>query len=188
MIAGNSRAGNRRGVLDKQGEGNPMSRVTLVGCIFAAALFLVIVGFFIANRPAIPSSNSTVQQVPQAKLSAPAPTPAPALVPAPEPEAAAPATAPPAKTSAVSEAAVSVPAGTHYAVDSGLFQDRNNAEALTARMPEQYRTTITPVNVHGRTLYRVRTIVLSESDANALAAKLAHDVKLQARITPIHQP
>lgn len=166
-----------------------MSRITLIGCIFAAALFLVIVGFYIANKPAIPSSNSTAQQTPQAKISAPASTPAPALVPAPEPDPApAPASARAAKTRAVSKPAAPHLARTHYAVDSGLFQDRKNADALAAHLPQQYRTTITPLNVHGRTLFRVRTFVSTETDANALATKLAHDQNLHAHVSPIHQP
>jgi cell division septation protein DedD len=162
----------------KTEDGNRMSRITLVGCIFAAVLFLVVVGFFISHKPTNPTPNPSVQQAQTASPSSSAP----------ESNPAAPATPPPAKTSAVSEAAASVPVGTHFAVDSGLFQDRNNADALAARMPQQYRTEITPMNVHGRRLYRVRTIVPSETEANALATKLAHDQNLHAHISRIHRP
>ncbi len=92
------------------------------------------------------------------------------------------------KSSTEAKAAVSVDAVAHYTVDSGLFQDRSNADALAAQIPQQYRTEITPMNVHGRRLYGVRTLVPNEEDADALATKLAHDLKLHALITPIHKP
>jgi cell division protein FtsN len=158
-----------------------MSRIALVGSIFVAVLFLVCVGFFIARRPVSPQPNRTSQQAPPP--AAPTPSPSeqhPAAVPTP----------PPVKITAAPSAAPATvhPAGAHFTVDSGLFQDRNNAETLAARIPKQYKTEITPLTVRGKKLYRVRTTVPSESDAKVLAANLARDLHLQARITPIHQP
>ena len=163
------------------GDVHRMSRIALVGSIFVAVLFLVCVGFFIARRPVSPQPNRTSQQAP----SPAAPTPSPS-----EQRPAAVPTPPPVKITAAPSAAPATvhPAGAHFTVDSGLFQDRNNAETLAARIPKQYKTEITPLTVRGKKLYRVRTTVPSESDANTLAANLARDLHLQARITPIHQP
>lgn len=158
-----------------------MSRIALAGSVFVAVLFLVCVGFFIARRPVLPQPSRTSQQAPPP--AAPIPSVSeqhPAAVPIP----------PPVKVTAAPSAAPTTvhPAGAHFAVDSGLFQDRNNAETLAARIPKQFKTEITPLTVHGKKLYRVRTTVPSESDASTLAANLARDLHLQARITPIHQP
>ena len=153
-----------------------MSRATLAGFIFTAMFLLVCVALYVSRKPTIPVPKLSNQQAHIANPS----------YSTPESEPPPPAISPPRKTSAESEAAVSVPIGTYYAVDSGLFQDRNNADALAVRMPQKYHTEITPMNFHGRRLYRVRTIVPTEADANALVTELAHDPNLHARISAIH--
>jgi len=153
-----------------------MSRAALAGCIFTAVFLLVCVDLYVSRNSTIPVPKLSNQPAAIANPSSSTR----------ESEPPEPAISPPRKTSRASEAAVSVPVDAYYAVDSGLFQDRNNAEALAAGMPQQYRTEITPMNVHGRRLYRVRTIVPTEAEANALVTKLAHDPNLHARISAIH--
>jgi hypothetical protein len=75
-----------------------------------------------------------------------------------------------------------------YAVDLGSFLDRNNADRLAASIPKNYQTTVMQAEVHGKLFYRVRTIVPTQTDATALAAKLAREQKLAPRITPIQKP
>lgn len=105
--------------------------------------------------------------------------------PHPSPPPSAPATA--AKEPASQPVAPQPPTPFHFAVQGGAFAKRANAEALSLRLSGKYKRTtlVTPMEVRGKTLYRVRILVETKADAEALVASLARDDKLSAWIVPL---
>ena len=105
--------------------------------------------------------------------------------PHPSPPPSAPPTA--MKEPASTTAAPQPPTPFHFAVQGGAFAKRANAEALSLQLSGKYKRTtlVTPVEVHGRTLYRVRILVETKADAETLAASLARDDKLSGWIIPL---
>jgi len=75
----------------------------------------------------------------------------------------------------------------HFAVQGGAFAKRANAEALSLRLSGKYKRTtlVTPVEVGGKAYYRVRILVETRADADALAASLARDDGLNPWIIPL---
>jgi tetratricopeptide (TPR) repeat protein len=74
-----------------------------------------------------------------------------------------------------------------YAVQVGAYEDRAKAEALAQELSQRYQKQvgIFPVEVRGKTLYRVRIHVESRAQAAALAERLPREQNLPAWIVPI---
>ncbi len=74
-----------------------------------------------------------------------------------------------------------------YAVDAGSYQVRSNAEGLVSHLPRKYQpqATLTPVRVRGTLFYRVRVVVATKADADALSAHLLQTEKVHAVILPL---
>jgi len=65
-------------------------------------------------------------------------------------------------------------------VQVGAFKDRASADALAAKLSGRYQQTIlvAPATVKDHTLYRVRFLAETKSDAQALAATLRQNDNL----------
>jgi cell division septation protein DedD len=83
--------------------------------------------------------------------------------------------------------AAQTPTHFHFALQARAFQNRANAEALSLQLSGKYhRTTlVTPVEAGGRTFYRVRILVETKADADALSASLVRDEKISPWIIPL---
>ena len=64
-----------------------------------------------------------------------------------------------------------------FALQVGAFEQRARAEALAASLSDQYQVgvLVAPAKVHGKALYRVRILVGTKPEAEALAADLGRD-------------
>ncbi len=87
--------------------------------------------------------------------------------------------------------AVTVPPaqqGPQFAVQVGAFRSRNTAEALAASMTAQTgsQTLVAPVEVRGKTYYRVRIMIEKKEDAESLAKTLLHTSRLKAWVIALH--
>jgi len=85
-------------------------------------------------------------------------------------------------------APVEVPSpGLHFAVQVAAFGRRADAEALAARVSEQYglQTLVAPVETGGGTLYRVRLLVGSKEEAESVAESFLHNEKLKVWIVTL---
>jgi SPOR domain len=69
-------------------------------------------------------------------------------------------------------------------VDAGSYTIRANAERLVSEIPQKHQphTSITPVTVHGKLFYRVRILVATKAEADALSAQLLQKEKVHAVI------
>ncbi len=74
-----------------------------------------------------------------------------------------------------------------FAVQLGAFLKRANAEALANRISTRYQreALVTPWEVNSRTVYRVRVLVETEPEAEALSARIGREQKLKTWIVPI---
>jgi len=110
------------------------------------------------------------------------PPPKAARNPAPAPKLKSPPAAKPAPASKPPVQAAPVQA--RYAVDAGSYTIRSNAERLVSEMPRNHQphTTITPVTVRGKLFYRVRVVVATKAEADALSAQLLQKEKVHAVI------
>ncbi len=74
-----------------------------------------------------------------------------------------------------------------FAVQLGAFLKRANAEALANRISSRYQrgALVAPWEVNGRTVYRVRVLVETEAEAEALSARIGREQKLKTWIVPI---
>ena len=74
-----------------------------------------------------------------------------------------------------------------YAVQVGAYEDRAQAEALAQELSQRYQKQvgIFPVEVRGKTLYRVRIHVESRAEAAELAERLPREQNLPVWIVPI---
>jgi cell division septation protein DedD len=70
----------------------------------------------------------------------------------------------------------------HFAVQIGAFADRARAEALASQLSNLYQQEIlvAPVEVRGKTLYRVRFLVGTKAGAEALANSMLREQRLKA--------
>ena len=68
-----------------------------------------------------------------------------------------------------------------FAVQLGAFEKRGVAEALGQELSSHYQRTmlVTPVTVRGRTVYRVRILVQTKAEAEALAARIRREEKMK---------
>ncbi len=73
------------------------------------------------------------------------------------------------------------------AVQVGAFEDRARADALAVLLSGRYQklVLIAPTLSAGRTLYRVRILVGTRAEANALALALSRNEKLEAWVVPL---
>ena len=74
-----------------------------------------------------------------------------------------------------------------FAVQLGAFLKRPSAEALANRISTRYQreALVAPWEVNGRTVYRVRVLVETETEAEALSARIGREQKLKTWIVPI---
>ena len=85
-------------------------------------------------------------------------------------------------------APVQVPSpGLHFAVQVAAFNRRADAEALAARVSEEYglQTLVAPVEAGGETLYRVRLLVGSKNEAESVADSFLRNEKLKVWIVTL---
>jgi len=94
----------------------------------------------------------------------------------------------PAGAPAGALAAAQVPSpALHFAVQVAAFDRRADAEALAARISEQYglQTLVAPVEAEGGTLYRVRLLVASKDEADSVAQSFLRNEKLKVWIVTL---
>ena len=74
-----------------------------------------------------------------------------------------------------------------FAVQVGAYADRAFAEALASRLAARYQTPpiLSPVEVGGKTVYRVRIPTSTKAEAEALADRLRGEEKSQVWIVPL---
>ncbi len=89
-------------------------------------------------------------------------------------------------TTTTPETSVEVPRA-RFAVQLGAFLKRANAEALANRISTRYQreALVTPWEVNGRTVYRVRVLVETEPEAEALSARIRREQELKTWIVTI---
>jgi cell division septation protein DedD len=75
----------------------------------------------------------------------------------------------------------------HFAVQVAAFDQRAPAERLAATLSDEfgYQTMVAPVEMGGKTLFRVRMLVRTKDEADNLANALASQAKVRAWIDPI---
>ncbi len=75
----------------------------------------------------------------------------------------------------------------HFAVQVGAFQDHARAEFLGSQLSNLYgqEILVAPAEVRGKTFYRVRFLVETKAEAEALADNLLRDQKLKSEIVPL---
>ncbi|HXJ93296.1 MAG TPA: SPOR domain-containing protein [Terriglobia bacterium] len=107
------------------------------------------------------------------------PAPKPAAHTESSPIAAQPAEKPPAETAS--------PLRPRFAVQAAAFDQRDPAEKLAAQLSDEfgYQTMVAPVELNGKTLYRVRMLVRTKQEADNLADALASKAKVKAWIDPL---
>jgi len=113
---------------------------------------------------------------------APASQPRPATKNA-QAQPAAPAAAPAIKAPAVRVRGE----GPRYAVQVAAFDRRESAEALAARLSEQFglQTLVAPVESNGTTHYRVRLLVGSKDQADSVADTFLRKQNIKVWIVPL---
>jgi thioredoxin-like negative regulator of GroEL len=74
-----------------------------------------------------------------------------------------------------------------FAVQVAAYEERENAISLAKQLTAEYRYTalVDPVRVRGKTIYRVRVRVSSESEARVLADRLRHEQDLDTWIVSV---
>ena len=75
----------------------------------------------------------------------------------------------------------------HFAVQIGAFPDLARAEALASHVSNLYQQTIlvAPIEVRGKTMYRVRFLVGTKAGAEALANSMLREQRLKAWIVEL---
>jgi len=68
-----------------------------------------------------------------------------------------------------------------FALQVGAFDKKGDADELAFRLSTRYQETVVvaPTKMGDRELYRVRILVETQADANALALRLSRDEKLK---------
>ena len=94
---------------------------------------------------------------------------------------------PPAARAAALTSLQVPPPSLHFAVQVAAFDRRADAEALAARVSEQYglQTLVAPVEAEGGTLYRVRLLVASKDEADSVADSFLRNEKLKGWIVAL---
>ena len=75
----------------------------------------------------------------------------------------------------------------HFAVQVAAFNQRADAERLAARLSGEfgYQTMVAPVELSGKTFFRVRMLVRTRDEAENLAIDLSSKTKVSAWIDPL---
>jgi hypothetical protein len=129
--------------------------------------------------PAPPAEKPPASSAPHVIVNPP-PKASPAVAPKPAPT--------PKKPLATAKPPVEAgPFHARYLLEAGSYEISSNAEGLVSRLPREYQahTTVTPVRVRGKLFYRVRILVATEAEANALAAHLIQREKVHPRISSL---
>jgi cell division septation protein DedD len=105
--------------------------------------------------------------------------------PAPESRPSAPETV--ANKPEPTQPLIGTPARPQFAVQVSAFEKRARADALALQLSTRYQKPVltTPTNVGSRTLYRVRILVDTKADADALVLTLSRDQNLKAWIVAV---
>ncbi len=79
------------------------------------------------------------------------------------------------------------PTRPHFAVQVGAFVKRARADELAFQLSTRYQKLVltTPTQVGNRTIYRVRILVDTEAEAEALALTLFRDQKLNSWVVAL---
>jgi cell division protein FtsN len=107
--------------------------------------------------------------------------------PAPKPAAQAESSPIPAQPAEKLPAQTVSPLRPRFAVQAAAFDERGPAEKLAAKLSDDfgYQTMVAPVELNGKTLYRVRMLVRTKQEAENLADALASKAKVKAWIDPL---
>lgn len=75
----------------------------------------------------------------------------------------------------------------HFAVQVGAFPDRARAEVMASHLSTLYQQEImiAPIEVRGKTLYRVRFLVGTKADAEVLANSMLREQRLKTWIVAL---
>ena len=75
----------------------------------------------------------------------------------------------------------------HFALQVAAFNERSDAERLAARLSDEYacQTLVAPVELDGKTLFRVRMLVQTRDEAQSLADALSSKAKVKPWIDPL---
>lgn len=76
-----------------------------------------------------------------------------------------------------------------FAVQVGAFEHRATADALSLRLADRYKKPVltAPTLSDNRTLYRVRILVRTRTEADALALVISHNEKLDTWVVSLPQ-
>ena len=107
--------------------------------------------------------------------------------PAPKPAAHTESSPIPARPAEKLPAETASPLRPRFAVQAAAFDQREPAEKLAARLSDEfgYQTMVAPVELNGKTLFRVRMLVRTKQEAEGLADALASKAKVKAWIDPL---
>jgi cell division septation protein DedD len=107
--------------------------------------------------------------------------------PAPKPVAQTESSPIPARPAEKLPAETASPLRPHFAVQAAAFDQREPAENLAAKLSDEfgYQTMVAPVDLNGKTLFRVRMLVRTKQEAESLADALASKAKVKAWIDPL---
>lgn len=74
-----------------------------------------------------------------------------------------------------------------FAVQVGAFEHRASADALSLQLADRYKKPVltAPTLSENRTLYRVRILVRTKAEADALALLISHNEKLETWVVPL---
>ncbi len=107
--------------------------------------------------------------------------------PAPKPAAHTESSPIPVQPAEKTTAETASPLRPRFAVQAAAFDQREPAEKLAAALSDEfgYQTMVAPVELNGKTLYRVRMLVRTKQEAENLAGALASKAKVKAWIDPL---
>ena len=80
-----------------------------------------------------------------------------------------------------------MPLRPRFAVQAAAFDEREPAERLAARLSDEFgcQTMVAPVELNGKTLFRVRMLVRTKQEAQNLADALTRKTNVKAWIDPL---
>jgi len=75
----------------------------------------------------------------------------------------------------------------HFAVQVAAYEQRSGAEVLASRLSAEtgFQTLVAPVEVQGKTYYRVRIMVETKDQADDLANTFLRTSKLKVWVVPL---
>lgn len=107
--------------------------------------------------------------------------------PAPKPGANSESSRAPAQRDEKLPAETASPLRPRFAVQAAAIDERERAEKLAARLSDEFgcQTMVAPVELDGKTLYRVRMLVRTKQEAENVADALPSKAKVKAWIDPL---